>query len=60
MEACPACHGDGTITINRSRDPQNAEDVRCELCYGTGEVDEDVASEYVWSYERAVMREHEE
>lgn len=35
---CPACHGDGTITVNPGHpDPQAAIDVRCPKCRGTGE-----------------------
>lgn len=39
-DACPRCHGDGTVMINRSRDndPQCAEDVRCSGCGGSGYV----------------------
>ena len=35
---CEECHGNGEIAVNRSvrADPQEAEDVECPKCEGTG------------------------
>jgi len=33
---CSTCHGDGEVKINRTSDPQQAEDGPCSDCNGTG------------------------
>jgi len=48
---CEACHGDGVVSFNRSRDPQLAQDGACELCSGAGE--RELEDELVeWASER--------
>jgi hypothetical protein len=43
--ACPRCHGEGVVTFNKSRDPQQADDGVCDVCHGTGDAPAEPATE---------------
>lgn len=38
---CPACGGSGEKSINKTSDPQDAVTVRCDLCEGEGQLNDD-------------------
>lgn len=47
MRSCWRCHGDGSFEVNDTpnRDPQCGYDVRCDVCHGTGEIEDGVTEE---------------